>query len=214
MNMKKIVLIVSSVLVVLIVILLPFLIKVQIRCVSQNGVCPDEVNAKLETLNSKSLFVVQKGIEKDFKTSPMVLEFSTQFKLPNILLVNVIATKALFAIKDRTTGKIYLVSKDGYILTETQKTDLPMVEQDGITPNLFALNIVLGVYQMYQVGYGSIVNDTLVVDMKDGFKVIFPLEGDKQVLLGSLRLIYSKIQTSNPNNYKQVDLRFKNPVLR
>ena len=66
---------------------------------------------------------------------------------------------------------------------------------------------------MYQVGCGVISNDTLVVDMKDGFKVIFPLEGDEQVLLGSLRLIYSKIQTSNLNNYKQVDLRFANPVL-
>jgi hypothetical protein len=53
----------------------------------------------------------------------------------------------------------------------------------------------------------------LVVDMGTGFRVIFPLEGDEQVLLGSLRLIYSKIQTSNLNNYKQVDLRFANPVL-
>jgi len=50
--------------------------------------------------------------------------------------------------------------------------------------------------------------------MKDGFRVIFPLEGDTQVLLGSLRLIYSKIQTSgNPEGFRQVDLRFVSPVL-
>jgi hypothetical protein len=211
---KKITIIVSVILVLLFLILLPFLIKVQIECISQDGPCPDEVNARLEVLKAKSLFSARSGISKTLKKDPMVTEFSTQFKLPNVLLVSIIAKKPIFAIKDRVSGKYYLISKDGVILSTTDSSNLPTVEQDGSTPNLFALNVVLGVYQMYQVLYGVITNDTLVVDMKDGFRVIFPLEGDTQVLLGSLRLIYTKIETSgNPNGYKQVDLRFVNPVL-
>lgn len=212
--MKKILTIIFSVLILLFLILLPFLIKVQIECISQDGVCPGEVNAKIETLNNKSLFQVKTGIPKILKKDPMVTDFTTQFKLPNVLLVNIIAKKPIFALKDKGTGKIYLISKDGVILSTTENTDLPTIEQDGNTPNLFSLNLILGVYQMYQVGYGVISNDTLVVDMKDGFKVIFPLEGDWQVLLGSLRLIYSKVEEGgNPNKYSQVDLRFVNPVL-
>jgi len=217
--MKKILIIISSAVILGLLFLTPFLIKVQIECRSQDGECPVGTNDKLSgqagssSAGQISLFQAKKNISKTLKKDPMVTEFSTQFKLPNIILVNIISKKPIFAIKDRTSGKYYLTSREGIILSTVDSSSLPTVEQDGSIPNLFALNIVLGVYQMYHVLYGVISNDTLVVDMGTGFRVIFPLEGDEQVLLGSLRLIYSKIQTSNPNNYKQVDLRFANPVL-
>lgn len=196
-------------------LLQPFLIKVRVECKSQFGICPEEVVSKINNIKSKSLWQVKSAISKTLKNDPMVSDFSTQFKLPNILLLNLLIKTPFFAIKDRTTSKLYLTSRDGSILTEAQSTQLPIIEQDGIVPNLFALNLILGVYQMYQVGYGTITNDTLTVDMPGPLRVIFPLEGDREVLLGSLRLVYSKIEGSgNPNKYSQIDLRFVSPVLR
>jgi hypothetical protein len=68
---------------------------------------------------------------------------------------------------------------------------------------------------MYQVRDFTVQDDSLLVELPGQIRVIFPLDGDSQILLGSLRLIYSKIQNEgNPEKYSQIDLRFKNPVLR
>jgi hypothetical protein len=82
------------------------------------------------------------------------------------------------------------------------------------TRDLFALNLILGVNEMYQVLYGTITNDALVVDIPPSVRVIFPLEGDSEILLGSLRLVYTKVTTSYLGIYSQIDMRYKNPVLR
>jgi hypothetical protein len=57
--------------------------------------------------------------------------------------------------------------------------------------------------------------------LKDGNKAIFPLEGDRDVLVGAFRLIYSQLnqdaQTSKIEGVKTpftIDLRYKNPVIR
>ena len=74
---------------------------------------------------------------------------------------------------------------------------------------------------MYQINIGEIINDSLVIELDSGTKVLFPLEGDKQILLGALRLIDSKVTTEGEELsgvdgqvVETIDLRYKNPVLR
>lgn len=200
--------------IVIAVLLFPFFVKVSVGCKSQFGECPSSINSKFKILNYKSLFSAKVEISKILKKDALVSNFSTQFKLPNVLLVNLLLKRPTFAIKDNQTGKIYSVDKDGRVLSEIASTTLPMVIQDGQIPNLFALNIVSGISQMYQIGYGTISNDALVVDMPTGVRVIFPLEGDYEVLLGGFRLIYVKVTSNYLGTYSQIDMRYKNPVLR
>jgi hypothetical protein len=200
--------------IVISVFLFPFVVKVKIDCKSQFGVCPNEINSKLQILNSKSLFQAKNDVSQILKKESLVSNFSTQFKLPNILLVNLLLKKPTFAIKDNQSGKMYSVDREGKVLSEITSTTLPLVVQDGQTSNLFALNIVSGIAQMYGIGYGTISNDTLVVDMPTGVRVIFPLEGDYQALLGAFRLIYAKVTSNYLGIYSQIDMRYKNPVLR
>ena len=132
--------------------------------------------------------------------------------------------KPVFALKDAGGSSIVLVDKDGKVLSGTGGTALPVVEISGGLPkegqnvgtaDLFALNLAGGVNQMYQVRESLLQDNTLLVELPGQIRVIFPIEGDVGVLLGSLRLIYSKIQSDgNPNGYTQIDLRFVNPVLR
>jgi hypothetical protein len=200
-----------------------FIIKVKIECRSQFGECPLEVNSKLQTLNSKNLFSANKEAKKYLKEDFLVSDFSIQFKLPNVVLVNIIAKKPYFALKNASTGKFELVDQKGLVLNFADNSGLPTV----ITPepfkkvgetvdarDLFALNLIAGVNEMYQVLYGTITNDALVVDIPPGVRVIFPLEGDFEILLGSLRLIYAKVTASYLGVYSQIDMRYKNPVLR
>lgn len=211
---KKILLYLALVLILGSVFLPQFFIKVKVVCKSQYGECPAETISKFQSLNFKSIFQVKNGIKKVLKDDRMISSYSSQYKIPNTLLVNVLVRKPTFAFKDQDTGNIYLVDDGGSILSIEKSTNLPLVIQQGSEPNLFALNLIKGVYEMYNVSVGKVVDDSLTVELPGGIKVIFPLEGDSEVLLGSLRLIYTKITSGESIIYYQIDLRFKNPVLR
>ncbi len=59
---------------------------------------------------------------------------------------------------------------------------------------------------------------SLVVDIPHERAVLFTLEGDKDALLGGLKLIMSRLnkiaQDSKIEGVTEIDLRFKNPVVR
>lgn len=202
---------------------LPFLLRVNIDCISQYGSCPADIALNLSKFNGKSLVASQSGIKKYLSSNYLVSDFSLAFKIPNIIKVEMIVKKPVFAVQDRVSGNNFLVSGDGKILAASPTTSLPTVQAqiskkigDGVDEKtLSGLRLIAGVFEMYQVRTGKIDNDSLVVDLPGQLRVIFPLVGkDNQVLLGSLRLIYSKITTESPGKYSQIDLRFENPVLR
>ena len=213
--MKKLISLSIAVL-VLLAASLPLFIKVRLICKSQFGDCPGEVSSKVQSQNGKSLFEVRRQIKKILKSSSQVSDFSTQFKLPATLLVDILIVKPEFAIFDKDSGKTLLVDKSGSILGMDDSSPLPTVVQSGDIPNILALNLIKGVYEMYGVSRGEITNLGLVIELPGPVKVIFPVEGaDSQVLLGSLRLVYTKITTGEMSGkYSEIDLRFKNPVLR
>lgn len=201
----------------------PLFIKVRIECKSQYGVCPSEIVSVLDRFNGLSVYSAEGNIKKVLGQDLLVANFSVQFKLPNNLSVNIILVKPSFAAVDRSSGKIGLVDASGKILSVSDSTTLPKVTTDidlkaGTfvdEKTLFALKIIGGVYEMYQVDSGEIQNNSLLVELPSRFTVTFPLEGDTQVLLGELRLVYAKAQNSaDLASYSQIDLRFKNPVLR
>ena len=76
-------------------------------------------------------------------------------------------------------------------------------------------------FSTYQVQDGEIIDSNLVVEVTGGRSVIFPLQGDKEVLMGSLNLILSRLNSEDEKsriegaeNVEIIDLRFKNPVLK
>ena len=218
---KKVFIISSIVILVAFFVLLPFIIKVKNTCLSQYGACPPEIESGLINKKQTSLFETKNKIKTFLKNQFMVSAFSTQFKLPNTLVVNIIIKKPSFVLKNDSNQKI-LVDENGKILALTNEAFLPEVlvvgnlkkVGDNVDPDqLFALNLIAGVNEMYQVKMGQIQDNSLVVELPTGIKVIFPLSGDSQVLLGALRLVYSKIQSGDQGvRYSQIDLRFKNPV--
>jgi hypothetical protein len=200
-----------------------FFINVIAECESQFGDCPSDVNSGLKSLNSKNLFDARRKANSYLKNSYLVSDYSIQYKLPNIMLINIIAKKPYFAIKDSSSGKIILIDRRGIVLAESEDSGLPMIEvadslkkigEEVDKKYLFALNLISGVNEMYQVRYGMIANDALTVDIPHGLRVIFPLEGDSEVLLGGLRLIYAKVTAEYLGTYSQIDMRYKNPVLK
>lgn len=220
--MKKIIYSALALVVLIFLFSWPFFLKVSIKCQSQYGQCDSKINKSLNSYNGKSLFSAKKGIDSSLKTNYLISGHSLQFKLPNILMVNVLIKKPVFALQDNS-GSEALVSIDGEVLSTGMGFILPIVKTSQVLSkpgqnvgetNLFALKIISGVFEMYGVGTGVIQNDGLVVDLPAQIRVIFPLEGDSKALLGALKLIYAKTQGDLAGKFSQIDLRYVNPVLR
>lgn len=114
-------------LMLLMLILSPLFIKVKIECQSQYGACPADVADQLNSLNNKNLFQVRRLAGSYLKKSFLVSDFSLQFKLPDILLVNLLIKKPEFALLDKSTGNVGLIDADGKIISVTHDSNLPTV---------------------------------------------------------------------------------------
>ncbi len=226
---KRLVIISLSLVVLLLAFTLPArVIRISnIECSSQYGDCPDDINSRLQGLRHKSLIEVKKGATKVLRDNFLISDFSTQFKLPSSLKMNLVIKKAMFALKQKDTNNYALVDKSGYVVAIADNSNLPTVIIDEKLKNvgevvndnnLLALKFMSGVFNMYQINVGEVKNNNLVVELPSALTVIFPLAGDElrdsDFYLGVLRLITTKIETENTGIYREIDLRFKNPVLR
>jgi len=204
-------LIIPAIAAIVIFVLPGKLIKVsQVICESQYGECPADITSELQTLGSKPISESKKEVQKILKDNLLISDYSMQYGFPDKLKVNILLKKPRYAILNKNSGKYLLVGGEGQILGTVTETSLPTVIQEGDTPNLIALELMEGVFAMYQVQSGELNDNSLTVELPTAVRVIFPLEEsrDKDVLLGTLRLIYSQVTD------RQIDLRFKNALLR
>lgn len=206
----------------------PRLIKIKnVSCSDQYGPCSDAVDTKIKKVLGKSLPEASENISQILKDDVLISSFRTQFMLPDKLAVNLVVRKPAFALKNASQPQSALVGKNKVVVAVVPSTNLPTLNIPTNIPNVgeqvsdrqfFALEILNGMFYLYQTTEGEIQGDSLVTTDPSGVKIIFPLSGDKDVLLGSARLILSRLnerkEDSRIKNVGIIDLRFKNPVLK
>lgn len=203
--------------------ILPRILKIgEINCQSQFGPCSQSLEEKIETLSQekKTFFETKKEATAFLNDETTVNDFSFQFKLPDKLEINVIERKPKFAVQDQS-GMVALIDGDGYVIAIQDSTGLPRlitsenlanVNERVAEETLFALGLLYDLFSFYQVQAGKIDNDSLVIELPRGPRVIFPLEGNRPALLGSLKLVLAKLNSDSL--VSTIDLRFKNPVIK
>ncbi|MCH7730012.1 hypothetical protein IID21_00620 [Patescibacteria group bacterium] len=206
----------------------------EISCQSQYGPCNQKIVDVLKTFEGENLYQSLRQVKSALSSNELVSDFSTQFKLPNKIKVIIIERKPRFALTNQKAQGFALVDRSGAVLRIEDSSSLPYVVVAHEIPNvgeivtdkqLFALNIIYDIFSLYRVKEGMIEDDSLRVSLIGGPKVIFPLKGDRQILLASLGLILDKLNEGSggirinenelvltPENI--IDLRFKNPILR
>jgi len=209
------------------VISIPKIIKVkEITCRSQYGRCSEEIDKELDELKGRDFFETKKKIKEILSNNQRVANFMIQFKFPAKLVIDIVEKKANFTLK--SANAYALVDKEGTVLGLERSSPLPFIEIDSLPPNvgekvnkkyLFGLNLIYSLHNSYQVKGGKVENESLVVRLPSGIKVIFPLEGDEAVLTGSLKVILDWLNedikvTRIEKKVEMIDLRFKNPVLK
>lgn len=208
-----------------------------IKCDNQFGRCRETVLERIEEYQGKNLNQVRKGIEEFLETEPLISDYSTHYKIPDELEINVILRKPHFGITFDTSDTIALVDEEGYVLAFKDETSLPTLDSNEPPPQvgdrvsnevLFSLSLLGDMYEYYQVKDAVKEEDSLTFDMGDGKRAIFPTEGDGQILVASLSVILTRLNAEgaetrieNVEGLKTacqggctIDLRYKNPVVR
>ena len=221
--MRKILITVVLSLITVVVLVSPFFIKVKTECRTQYGECPAEIASSVN-FNETRLISTKRKIKKALGTNPLVLDYRTQFKLPGVLVIDIIIKKPFYAIRGINVSEIGLVDTNGKVLSIVSETGLPIVIDSTQTiklgesvtnQDLFALKLIQGIYEMYQVRESIIQDDSLVVELPSQIKVLLPLSGERDLILGTIRLVYAKVLSEEQKGkYSEIDLRFKNPVIR
>lgn len=209
------------------------LIKIdKIECQSQYGQCSEQLVNNLQYITNSDLYVAKGKINQVLEHNKQVSSYLIQYKIPSTLKVELVLKKPKFAIKN-SNGNYFLIDKDGFVVETTQESNLPTLLNNNITykvgdsisdKDIFALKIIEKISLLYSVQTGIVEKNSLQIKLNEGVLLYFPLEGDVDVLVGSLRLIFSRLNegtqgikmedTITISDVKEIDLRFTNPVIR
>lgn len=205
---------------------LPRIIKIEkVDCASQYGPCGVEIESALRVIKGKALSDAKTKAGEILSEDLTIEKYFLQYKFPDVLKVNLIVRKPKFALKK--DGQEVVVDEGGIVLGKGKESSLPTIEVDGTIPavgekvdekTLFASNILYGTFYLFGTKEGIMSADSFNIGIVNGPRLIFPLEGDERVLLGGANLIISRLNKSGEDlrigSVKEIDLRFKNPILR
>lgn len=231
MNKKKtaIFLLAAGIFVALFIIVPRKIIIKNIACRSQFTYCGGSIDEGLNRIAGNNYTETKKKIKEFLNTQGMVQEYRILYKPLNSVVVNIILRKGVSALK--VDADYYIIDKNGYVILKTGKTDLKYFNIKDVKYNigdkidsrlLFFSNLIMGIDKMFRIKR-AYVNEGgyLEVESVNAPLVIFPKEGDRNVLLGSLRLIINQLNKDAQNlrmgedvNSMTLDLRYKNPVIR
>lgn len=190
-----------------------------IKCSSQYDACDKDLVTSINNLKSKNenVLSMRSDLQNLVKKDKNVLQYRIDLNLPFDLRVYIVERNAIAAFS-LANGEFALIGMDGTILENVKETSLPKItsyynlngEELG-----FVSNLMDDLNRIYKVGSGKVDANGFEVDGIKERNVIFPLSGDRDVLLGSLNLILSRLPSlKEASTIKFIDLRFKNPVLR
>jgi hypothetical protein len=202
-----------------------------ITCTSQNGECSQRIKNGIGQYVGMTLPASQRSV-RDFLTHELVSkEMTIRYKYPSTLAISVIETKPVFALSNNDENNFRLLDTEGNVLSEANETNMPYANISGDLPAVgtkvnegyvFTLGLLSDLSSSYQISKGELTDAGLLVELPTKTKVLFPLEGDRELLLGSFILVINQLNSVKVGstmekveiNGKTLDLRYKNPVIR
>lgn len=215
----------SIILVIFFIIFIPLFIKrlikiTKIECSTQFGNC----NREYQIGNYN---FIKKQLEKELSQDIQINSYLIQYKIPSTLKIELNIKTARNAIYSSFLNKYYLISEDGLVLSVSDDTNLPKIKYDNLELKVgnsisenqkFAIEVLNNMTFLYSIDEGLIEKNSLRFKNNEGVTIIFSTEGDVNLLIGSLRLIISRLNDETEgirmNEIGEIDLRYKNPVLR
>src|SRR3989344_5545325 len=179
----------------------------EINCKSLFGVCEDKITEKFSQIEGLSYIQAKKSVNEILESEVAVKSYLVHFSLPSKLEVTVLESKPKYALQTLASDTFSLISEDGKVLTEVDSSNLPKLRSDSNSllekghkldvQTLFALDLVSSISNSQKLSRASLEADKLIVVLDQGERVIFPIEGDKELLLGSFFLIVNELKSND-----------------
>jgi hypothetical protein len=202
----------------------------EIICINKEGTCSERITTGLDHYRGKSLRESQSGIQ-EYLSHELIRESSFRYLYPSTLQITLVEAKPEFALGSLDESSFRLIDNAGYVLSTAESSPLPFATVSMELPavgtkldekTLFGLRILLDLSKSYQITKGELTSDSLVIELPTSTRVLFPLEGERDVILGSFVLVMNQLNTVKNSTTmekvaladKTVDLRYKNPVIR
>ncbi|QQS38558.1 hypothetical protein IPM62_04215 [Candidatus Woesebacteria bacterium] len=201
-----------------------------INCKTQFGACGEHILSSLDTSKSLHLKAAKRKANEVLSANYLIQDYAIRYKLPSTLDVSIIENTTRFALYEKEKNIFILIDESGRVLSYTDLTALPVLEILGGVPEiganvnkeiLFCSSLVARLKQSYEIDNAKLDTDKLVVKIKDKPDLVYPTQGDIDVLLGSTVLVLSRLKQEGEDfrieevlNISEIDFRFKNLVLR
>jgi cell division septal protein FtsQ len=206
------------------------LIKInKISCQSQYGNCDQNIDAEIQKYRGQNLSFASKNTQKTLSNHILVKNYTVRYQFPNELKISLIERTAKYSLASATKNQFLNIDSEGIALSLTDTTELPFVIIDSKLPypgikvtdqQKFALDLTYDLFLTFQIKETQLDSQSLVIELNPSLRVIFPLEGDRKALVGSLVLLYPRVQNQSEESIESlglvdtIDLRFQNPVLK
>jgi hypothetical protein len=245
MRLIKVILIISTLVASIFVVfkVQEVIIIRQINCKNQYGECSEQIKEALIKHEDQNIKKVKSSLSGELRDNLLIQNYYLQYGFPKSLDVFVVEVKPKFAVKPLDSNNYFLIDNRGYIISLVEETKLPILEVDNNIMEVGQLvdkSIIFSGEILYELHYsnrvekGLVKNDGFYVNLSNGIDVIFPLDGEKALLLGSLFAIQNKLKSDLHKNLNgtekectrgcyvlnecrkncEMDLRFQNPVIR
>lgn len=205
----------------LVFLLAKVFVVINISCSSQFGPCNTDLDKTILGYKEKNIFKAKQELSKLLRENPLVYKYSLNLKSPTNLEIQLVERVGRVAIAGKTGTSFWIVDSDGLVIKTDNTTALPVLytkdykTQVGYKVSeeyLFVCKLIALLSDTYGVGSGRVSGDGLHVTLNDKTEVIFPLVGDEDLLLGSLRYLLSRLKQISTGT--TIDLRYKNPIIR
>lgn len=196
-------------------------------CKTTSGECPQGVTDNFSGIVGQPLFGSKAKLVQRLEQDALVNAFSISYKLPNSLVVDVDLRKASYALWATGYKDAAIVDRSGVVLGYSNSPGLPTIVVESTTPPVGevvpesmrkASYIYAKVALLHPISGAVLSQDYLAIQLADSYQVIFPLDSDTDVVVGSLALLLARlnspVQEFTIDSVSTIDLRFNNPVLK
>ncbi len=214
--------------IILVVILLVCVFVLKVRntsCSASNLTCPSDISTEVHSFQGRRLFGSQKALRNFLSNKPEVKSFSIYTSPLGDIFINLELRKADIALSPEGSSVFTLYTKEGVVVRESPGTTVPVVIlKEQLPPEAVSFIVQLSwqLTTILPVQEMTVEGSSLKVVLRDGRFVHYPLSGDIDLLLGTTLATFSQLNLTDgkliidkkATEIHEIDLRFKNPVLR
>ena len=197
-------------------------------CVSQFYTCNEGLQNDINSIKKGSLINTRGNLIRLLKNEVIVKNFSFQYQLDGKLILHIDEREFKYCITNKQNS--YYADELGTVIKSVSGIGVNCIQNTSSvykikdylnSKDLLSEQIFNRLRSIKTLESGIIDENKFVIEYEDGIKLIFPLEGQSDVLIG--KAYYTISQFGKINEYiigngssgiTEVDFRYNNPIIR